>query len=356
MPKAAKVAIGVVAAVVVVFSVGSYAIDRQMLGQTYARHTAQNPSFLLTNADVAANYPSEAVEFQLDGKTLRGRVYRAKDERGLIVFRHGIFSHSQDYLALVTALVDKGWSVFTYDAIGCGESDGDSVLGFAQSPLDVRAAVRFANETNMAHGLPLVLLGHSWGGYGVAGALDFEDVRNAVSACVTMSGFDTPNDIIFESAEKSAGPISITQHPFISLIGLLDFGADANRSASRAVSECGLPVLVIHGTGDEVISFKGSSIIAERDNIKNPLVSYSVKDEEGRNGHNSYFYSPESQAYLNECAERLSALQAGYGGNAPADALASFMSTIDKQRANVADPTLIEEIDAFYAHAINGAK
>jgi len=246
--------------------------------------------------------------------------------------------------------------VFAYDAIGCGESDGDSVLGFAQSPIDVRAAVRFANETDMAHGLPLLLFGHSWGGYGVAGALDFEDVRNAVSACVTMSGFDTPNDIIFESAEKSVGPLSVTQRPSLSLIGLLDFGADANRSASRAISECGLPVLVIHGTGDDVVSFKWLSIIAERDNIANPQVSYSVKDDEGRNGHNSYFYSPESQAYLDECTERLSALQAEYGGTAPDDALASFVSTIDKQRANVADPALIEEIDTFYVQAINGTK
>jgi len=74
MPKTVKVAIGVAAAAVVVFSVGSYAVDRQMLEQTYARHAAQGPSLLLANADVAASYPSEAVEFQLDGKTLRGRV------------------------------------------------------------------------------------------------------------------------------------------------------------------------------------------------------------------------------------------------------------------------------------------
>ena len=352
MPRAGKVAIIVVAIVVVVLSVGSYALDRHMFGQTYARYTAKEPSLMLTDADVAADYPYEDVQFQLDGSTLRGHVYRAPDARGLVVFRHGIFSQHQDYLAIITALVDKGWSVFAYDAIGCGESDGDSVIGFAQSPLDVRAAVQFVEESGMAGGLPVMLLGHSWGGYGVAGALDFQDVRDVVSGCVSMSGFDTPNDILFESAENSMGAVAVTQRPFISLIGLMDFGADANRSAARAVSECGLPVLVIHGTGDKVISLDGASIMAERDRITNPQVSYIVKSDADRDGHNTYFYSPESQAYLAECTDGLASLKAEYGDQVPNSVLADFLRTVDKKRANTADPVLIDEIDGFFTAAI----
>ena len=350
MPKAAKIGLIVVVGVVVVFCVGSFALDRHLLGQTYARYTSEGPSLMLTDADIAADYPYEDVEFQLGGKTLRGHVYGAGNTRGLVVFRHGIFSQHQDYLALITALVDKGWKVFAYDAIGCGESDGDSVIGFAQSPIDVHAAVQFARESGMAGDLPVVLFGHSWGGYGVAGALDYGD---DVKACVSMSGFDTPMGIIMESAEKSMGPIAAVQRPFIDLIGRLDFGNDANRSASHAISESGVPTLVIHGTEDAVVSYDGTGIIAQRDSITNPQVEYITKSEPGRNGHNTYFYSPDSQAYLSECVDRLAALKGEHGGDIPDDVLADFMASIDKRRANTADPELIEEIDGFLGDKVS---
>jgi pimeloyl-ACP methyl ester carboxylesterase len=250
-------------------------------------------------------------------------------------------------------LVDKGWKVFAYDAIGCGESDGDSVLGFAQSPLDVHRAVQFARESGMDGGLPVLLMGHSWGGYGVAGALDFDD---GVTACVSMSGFDTPEDIIIGSARASMGDIALTQIPFIRLIGWLDFGGSGNRSAAQAVSNARIPVLVVHGTQDSTVSFDAASIIVERESISNPNVRYLVRDEDGRNGHNDYFYSRESQAYLQECNDALASLKAEYHGEIPSDVLREFMDGIDKRRANTADPFLIDEIDSFFAAAVESAR
>lgn len=352
MPRTAKIIIVAVVVVAGVFCVGSYALDRSLLNQTYARYVSTGPSLTLTDEDIAADYPYEDVSFTMNGKTLRGHVYGAQNKEGLIVFRHGIFSHHQEYLAIITAMVDRGWKVFAYDAIGCGESDGDSVIGFAQAPLDVRAAVRFALDEGMAQDMPVVLFGHSWGGYGVAGALDFPDVREAVSACVAMSGFDTPIKIIMESATNRMGAVALTQQPVLELIGHMDFGNDADRSASRAISECGLPVLVIHGTGDEVIAYDGSSIIAQRDAIGNPQVSYITKSETGRNGHNTYFYSPEAQEYLAKCGEELAELKAEYGDDIPEDVLGEFMASIDKTRANTADPVLIDEVDSFFREAL----
>ena len=246
MSKAAKITLGIVVALVVVFCVGSLVLDRHILNQTYTRYTGPDTPLILDDVDIEDDYPMQDVQFELNGQTLRGHVYGADNTQGLVIVRHGIFSEHQDYLALITALVDRGWKVFAYDALGCGESDGDTVRGLAQSPLDVRAAVRFADESGMADGLPMMLLGHSWGGYGVAGALDFADVRDRVSACVTMSGFDTPTGIIMLWAESSFGPLALTQLPFIELWGHLDFGVDADRSGARAIRESGVPTLVIH--------------------------------------------------------------------------------------------------------------
>lgn len=342
MGKVAKIGGAVLAVLVVVFCVGSYTIDRQALDQTYARYVPQGPSVLLADADVAADHPFTDVSFELGGYTLCGHVYGADNTRGLVVFRHGIFSQHQDYLALITGLVDRGWKVFAYDAIGCGESDGDSTLGFSQSPIDVHAAVQFAKESGMAGELPILLFGHSWGGYGVAAALAYDD---GVAGCVTMSGFDLPEGIIMESTEQEMGALAYTQLPFIKLIEWQDFGENAGRSAARAIDESGLPVLVIHGANDNTVRMDGSGIMAQRDSISNPNVRYIVKDDPGRDGHSTYFYAPESQKYLDECAAKLRQAST----DAEREAL---IASFDKKRANTADPVLMDEIDSFFADCI----
>ena len=369
MSSSVKRVIGIVALVVVVSCVGAFALDRFALSQTYARTLAPKASLLPTYGLYEKDYPRTDVQFQLNGYTLRGHVYGGDNGNGLIVFRHGIFSQHQDYLALITALVDKGWRVFAYDAIGCGESDGDSTLGMSQSPLDVAAAIDFARESGLADGMPLVLFGHSWGGYGVAAALGLRP--NDVDACVTMSGFDTPVKILTASAEKAYGLVGRLQAPFLWLNCVVDFGADnANRSASEAVAASGVPTLVIHGSGDAVVPYEGVSILsALRDKgagasggasgesavgqsaSGKPAVNLLTKTDAGRSGHNDYFYSRESQAYLNECADALAKLLEENGNDAESPAIREYLARVDMRAANTADPALIDEIDSFFREA-----
>ena len=189
----------------------------------------------------------------------------------------------------------------------------------------------------------------SGGASGVAAALAYDD---GVVGCVTMSGFDTPEAIIVESTAESMGVLVETQRPFLRLIEWQDFGADAGRSASRAIDESGIPVLVIYGAGDPTVHIDGAGIMAQRDSITNGKVRYIVKDEPGRDGHNTYFYLPESWDYYRECSGQLQDLQEQYDGAVPDDVLAEFLAGVDKKRANEADPQLIDEIDAFFAECV----
>ena len=340
------VAIVVVAAVVA--CICAFALDRYTLATTYARVPDREVSLLPTYELYEKNYPRTDVEFQLDGYTVRGHVYGADNTRGLIVFRHGIFSKHSDYLALITAMVDKGWKVFAYDAIGCGESDGESVLGMSQSPIDVAAAVSFARESGMADGMPLALWGHSWGGYGVAAALA---TCPDVDACVTMSGFDTPMKILDYSATSSFGPIGAIQHPFLWLNTFIDFGEKADVSASDAVAKSNVPTLVIHGIGDTTVPYDDVSIAdaleKRSEGSADERISITTKTEPERDGHNNYFYSHESQAYLDECSATLLAMLDENGDDPTAPEVQSYLASVDLVRANTADPALIAKIDDF---------
>ena len=339
--------------VLLLLGVVSFFADRAILGQTYARVPATNPNLLATYDDYADSHEREAVEFELDGKTLRGYVYGPSNTRGLIIFRHGIMSQHQDYLPLIIAMVDKGWKVFAYDAIGCGESDGDNVIGLSQSPIDVAAAVDFARKSGMADGMKIALWGHSWGGYGVATALG--ECTDDVSACVTMSGFDTPLKELEVGARSTLGPFAFTQTPTLWLNTFLVFGSDGNRSASQAIINSGVPTLVMHGTNDPVIPYDDASILSYTvvDGNTPTNVSTITFTEPGRSEHNSYFYSVESQSYLNEYGKKLQQLLDENGDDPNAPEVVAFMSGVDKHKANTADPALIDEIDSFLGTAIS---
>ena len=328
--KVAKRVVVAVVIVIVAFFVASFALDRHSLAQTFARVPDSYPS-LMPSEEFASDYKSTPVEFQMDGATLRGYVYEADDPKGFVVFRHGITSQHSDYLALICAMVDRGWTVFAYDAIGCGISDGDDVKGMAQSPLDVARAVEFVRENGLAGDLPLVLWGHSWGGYGVAAALD---IVPDVDACVTMSGYNDPVGVLMEATERSMGPVAVTQYPTMWLNNKLAFGADADRTALDGINKTAAPVLVIHGSGDAVVEYDGSAIIAQRDRIQNADVRFLVFDEPGRDGHNSYFYTEEATAYLKKKASELEALEGLYSDGIPEQVVREFMEGYDAKRAN----------------------
>ncbi len=110
----------------------------------------------------------------------------------------------------------------------------------------------------------------------------------------------------------------------------------------------------MHGTNDPVIPYDDASILSNTmvDGGFPANVSAMTFAEPGRSEHNSYFYSAESQHYLNECFDKLqSLLDENDDPNVPE--VVAFMNGVDKRKANTADPVLIDEIDSFLGAAIS---
>jgi len=356
MGKVAKRIITAIVALIVVLFAASLITDAVILNKTFQKRDSvvQPGGNMPVFEDYASTHSRTPVEFKLDGMTLRGYIYESDDvaaPKGFVVFRHGIFANHGYYLPEIIALADCGWKVFAYDALGAGESDGDSYIGMVQSALDVTEAVNFVTREGLVGDLPLVLWGHSWGGYGVAAALNNVPW---VNACVTMSGYSEPLDVLVESSEGFIGSVAITQTPTIWIVNKMTFGAQSDLSAAEGINSTSAPVLVIHGTEDSTVRFDGSAIIAQKDRIVNPKVEYLEFSEEGRNGHNSYFYSREANEYGDAKRAELKALTDQYPDGLPDDVRAAFYAEFDVLRANEADPMLIASIDDFLTRAIGG--
>ena len=71
-------------------------------------------------------------------------------------------------------------------------------------------------------------------------------------------------------------------------------------------------MLIAHGRQDAVISFYHQSIIAHRDEINNPNVTYYVTDGL-LGGHDSVWHSEESVRYQKEFAEKIKQLKKNDG-------------------------------------------
>ena len=350
MPKLAKRIAIALAVVAVLFSVASMAADHMISESTFQRQEIPERSLVAHYADVQEDYDRVPVTFMSADTQLQGYIYGPENnDQGLVVFAHGIWSWHQDYMTMICWLVDHGWKVFAYDATGCGESEGDSTKSFAQSAYDLDAALTYVESDPDLAAMPKVLLGHSWGGFAVAAELGFD---HDVQAVVTMSGFQSPLVIMYDSADSLMGPLGFTQRPFLWIENKMRLGKDSNINAVDAINGCDVPVLVVHGTADEVVSYDSAGIIAARDRITNPHVEYLVFDQENRNGHNTYFYETEAKECFDQLGERAAEIDETYQGDRRELELDRLLEESDIVYSNTMNPELMEPIDAFYREAL----
>ena len=97
--------------------------------------------------------------------------------------------------------------------------------------------------------------------------------KHNIAGVITISGFSSPMAITKEAAGRIIPTLLVDLLlPFAALYQRIVFGKNYNLSAIDGINSCDVPVLVMHGKEDEVISYDGSSIIAQRSHITNPRI------------------------------------------------------------------------------------
>jgi pimeloyl-ACP methyl ester carboxylesterase len=321
-----------------------------MLGVKYL-YDSQFPRFdvpeysgYLTYDDLAG-YKREIVTFQSGTNTLTGYIYGQEHSKGLVVIAHGLGGGAESYLAEAVFFVDRGWRVFSFDCTGSYASEGRSTRGLPQSALDLEAALTFiANDPELSR-LPVMLFGHSWGGYAVTAVLqENSDVRAAVS----IAGFNSPIAMLLEQGKHLIGSSIYLAYPFAWAYQTILFGEVANRTAVSGINSTDAAVMIIHGTEDASILYDGSSIIAQRENITNPKVTYKTMAEPKRNGHNNLLYSIEALEYVTEKNKLYRALYEQYEGSIPDEVKREYYAGVDRRKTSELNLELMEEINSFF--------
>ena len=292
------------------------------------------------------------------GQMLQGYFYSAagQEPRGIVVLAHGfgVGGHSA-YMGCVNYFAQNGYLVFAYDATGNDESEGDGVGGFPQGVIDLDRAIRFVYDCGEIPELPVVLFGHSWGGYSAAAELRFHP---EVKAVIEVSGFNRSTDLIELGGREMVGGLISLLMPYASAYERLRFGAYAKNTALDAFAASDAAVMAVHSADDDTVPIEYGYDLYYARYADDPRFTFRRLEDRG---HSTIFYSPEGRDYLDGFNEDFEAWRESLP-YAPEDEpdrfredrLAYVAEHLDRARLiGSIDTALFEEMLAFYDRHIN---
>lgn len=274
-------------------AVEKFAFGKRQEGNVYLQYfTAEDFEGLKT----------EPVEFpNAEGERLRGNLYfkgNMPDKKALLIFVHGMGGGHLSYTTELNFFAEKGYLVLAYDNTGTMASEGKSLKNMAHSISDLRAALRFVKEYSLTKGLPILLVGHSWGAYTVCRTLQYNpDVKGVVS----FSAPENEPELLCDQIKQQAGFSMPFLKPFFAFWEKIGADQKATQNTSAALLKTDVPVLLFHGEKDSVVQISNApvsnSALQTKENIK--IEIYPDKQHNVYSSLAAEQYIAESFAKLN---------------------------------------------------------
>ena len=246
------------------------------------------------------------------GQMLTGYMYSSGDEQhGIVVMAHGFGGGGHNsYMDCANYFAENGYYVFAYDATGNDESEGEAVGGLPQGVIDLDHAISFVEESGNFPNLPIVLFGHSWGGYAVTAVLNF---KHSIAGVVSVSGYNSASEMTRENSKNLLNKAAPLTYLPSEVFQAAAFGRYSSLSAVNGINRArNTAVYIMHGDQDETISYRGASILSHRGEITNPNVIYHTFSEPGQNTHSGVFCSKRAAEYRIQWQKKVEKLKKRY--------------------------------------------
>ena len=188
---------------------------------------------------------------------LNGYIYSGEKRNGkLLIFCHGMGPGHIAYTTEIAYFCKLGYTVLAVDSLGCNLSKGKSMRGMYEGVRTAEYAIRFAESREELKGLPIYLLGHSWGGYVVLCVTKTPKIKGVVAISAPVS----PSKTLSHGAEGGIPKLFAKIYiPVWYIVNFFKFGKNGNLNAAKCADKCNVPTLLIHGDCDEVVN-KANSV------------------------------------------------------------------------------------------------
>lgn len=269
------------------------------------------------------------------GDTLRGYIFSySTNPKALIVLCHGYGMSLNDYLPECEYFCRSGYGVLAFDGSGVGISDG-MLYGLPQHISDLQSCLDYVNSSPEWSRLPLLLYGHSWGGYAAncVSALGVYPIQGIISA----SAFRVSTAGIGPHLARHWGHLSGLLLLGVRLFQFLHFGKLANLSAVEGLQHTDAPVLILQSDDDGIISYQDNFEALYAAFCDDPKKTFCPLT-----GHNHNITTPPEAD--REKRKLLKFLRSG-------TATPQQMARMDALKAQ-ADEALLSQFTAFYDQCI----
>lgn len=213
------------------------------------------------------------------------RSWKAENPRSVVVIAHGLGEHSGRYENLIEIMKDDSVSFYALDHRGHGRSEGKRghISSFSEYTRDLKSLFKLVQKENQ--GIPVILLGHSIGGliafqYALnypndlsglilssAGLIPAEGLpgwkmtlagilSKIIPGLVISSGLNS-SDLSHDQAVVDAYSVDPLVHDKVSTRLVTETLKASSDSLARA-AELNMPLLIIHGSNDRIVDFRGS--------------------------------------------------------------------------------------------------
>ncbi len=306
----------------------------------FGKRCEGNPYLQYFSAEDFEGLSAAPVEFQGNrGQTLRGYLYSEhgrQEYKALLIFAHGMGGGHLSYTTEIDYFAKRGFLVLAYDQTGTMASDGKALVGMPQGVSDLYSALAFAESDVCTKDLPVLLAGHSWGGYTVCRALYAHPNVKGVAA------FSAPNDVpelLCAQAKEQTGKSFAFLKPFFRLYERLRFGKAAAVTTAEILEDTDVPVLLLHGEADAVVPLKNAA--AAQESLKN-CKNIQSKIYSGKQ-HNVYA-TAQAEQYIAEAFAKLSVLAQNKAEKETAEV---YAATLDFRKMCEEDSGVMETVAAF---------
>lgn len=303
-PKKKKILFLILSIVIALIIVGDWALSVMVYNENFnLRFESYEP--LMFYVDDFDGLQRTKYEFSSNkGQKLAGYMYSSgENQRGIIVMAHGFGGGGHNsYMDCANYFTHHGYYVFAYDATGNDESEGDGVGGLPQGVIDLDCAITFVEKSGNFPSLPIVLFGHSWGGYSVCSVLTYHPEVKAVIAC---SGFNASSNLFEAEGKKQVGNGIYLMLPFVKLHEKIKFGGYASSTALDGFSKSNADVMIVHSIDDQVVPVEYGYETYYEKHKDNSRFSFIPLENKGHDCFYDYTYRNEFNVNFNEWLKTL---------------------------------------------------